>query len=84
MNGLRHFSSVILIATHKNCYLSAIAITPALSKGTEESTSKIISTLVSLYILSFMYILYRVKHQYSATIYIRTQLLVTYEEYLNT
>ena len=26
----------------------------------------------------------RVKHQYSATIYIRTQLLVTYEEYLNT
>ena len=27
---------------------------------------------------------YRVKHQYSATIYIRTQLLVTYEEYLNT
>ena len=24
----------------------------------------------------------RVKHQYSATIYIRTQLLVTYEEYL--
>ena len=27
---------------------------------------------------------HRVKHQYSATIYIRTQLLVTYEEYLHT